>query len=338
MLVLGASVPAAGQDVQVLLALGDDAPVLDAAAWIRGEPIAGFEPGRVYVLDFWTTQDDQSRAVLAALSNLQDRFQDRGVTVVGITHEEPSVVAEFVGAADGRDAAQGERGRCALAADPDGSVHRGYLAAADTHVPIVFVIGREAKIEWIGLPRYMDAVVEAVVDGRWNHETFETVLDLRREAYRALRRGRIPEGLELLDRLIATDLERSDRHRLRKFIVLLKHVDDPEAAYAVAREMARDKWDDADALNEIAWLIVDEPGIGTRDLTFAMEIALRANELTEGKSPYVLDTVARVFWEQGELGTAIAWQHRAVQQAVGTPWERPLRRTLRRYERVAPAY
>jgi alkyl hydroperoxide reductase subunit AhpC len=335
---LGAAVPAAGQEERAPLSIGDDAPVVDVATWVRGEPVTGFEPGRVYVLDFWATRDRQSRNRFSALSDLQQRFRDRGVTVVGITHEEPGVVGEFLGAVDEQGAPWGERVRYALAADPDASVHRDYLAAAGAAAPAVFVIGRDAKIEWIGPVVYGGAVVDAVVDGRWDRETFEAVLVLRRDVNRTLRQGRVREGLEILDRLIAMDLARSDRHRLRKFTVLLRTVNDPEAAYAIGRRLVRDKWDDANALNEIAWFVADERGITTRDLAFAMETAKRANDLTEGKSPYILDTVARVYWEQGDVGTAIAWQYKAVQQAVGTPWERPLRRTLEAYERIAPAY
>ena len=183
----------------------------------------------------------------------------------------------------------------------------------------------------------MDAVAEAVIDGRWDRETFPAVLQRRLDLNRALRRGRIHEALEILDELIEKDLARADRHRLRKFSVLLRTVNDPEAAYAVGREMVRDNWDDAEALNEIAWFVVDERGVRTRDLAFAMEAAQRANDLTDGKSPHILDTVARVYWERGDVGTAIVWQYRAVDRAVGTGWERPLRQTLERYERIVPA-
>jgi hypothetical protein len=204
-------------------------------------------------------------------------------------------------------------------------------------VPTVFVVGRDTKIEWIGFLPYVDAVVEAVVDGRWDRDAFLAAVGSRVELRRALRRGRIRESLEILDRLITSDLARSDRHRFRKFTILLEAVNDPEAAYALGRELVRDTWNDANTLNEIAWFVVDEPGIRTRDFAFAMEAAQRANELTEGKSPAILDTVARVYWEQGDIGTAIAWQYRALARAVGTPWEPSIRRTLQYYERIAPA-
>ena len=334
---LWAAVPAAAQDPAPLV-LGDDAPVIDVVEWVQGEPLTGFEPGKIYVLEFWATRSRQSQAALAGLSDLQERFRDQGVTIVGVTNEDPETVKEFLAADDGQGTPWGARVRYTLASDPDGSMHSAYLAAAGAQVPAAFVVGRDGKIEWIGFLRYVDAVVEAVVDGRWDREAFPAVLELRRDLNRALARRRARRAVEILDELIVKDLARSDRHRMRKFNILLRTANDAGAAYTVGREFVRDNWGDADALNEIAWFVVDEPGIRTRDLAFAMEAAQRANELTEGKSPYILDTVARVYWEQGDVGTAIAWQYKAVQRAVGTGWERSIRRTLQRYERIAPAY
>jgi peroxiredoxin len=337
MLALWVVVPAAAQDPAPLVP-GDDAPVIDAAEWVQGDPVTGFEPGKIYVLEFWATRSRQGQAALAGLSDLQERFRDQGVTIVGITHEDPEAVKEFLAADDGQGTPWGARVRYTLASDPDASMHTAYLAAAGAQVPAAFVVGREGKIEWIGFLRYLDAVVEAVVDGRWDREAFPAVLELRRDLNRALNRRRARRAVEILDELIVKDLARSDEHRMRKFNILLQTAHDAEAAYTVGREFVRDNWDDADALNQIAWFVVDEPGIRTRDLAFAMEAAQRANELTEGKSPPILDTLARVYWEQGEVGTAIVWQYRAVERAVGTGWERSIRRTLQRYERIAPAY
>jgi peroxiredoxin len=337
MLALRVAVPAAGQD-PAPLALGDDAPVIDAVEWVQGDPLTGFEPGKIYVVKFWATRSRQSQAALTGFSDLQDRFRDQGVTIVGITHEDPEVLKEFLAADDGQGAPWGARVRFTLASDPDGSMHTAYPAAAVAQVPVAFVVGRDGKIEWIGYLRYVDAVVEAVVDGRWDREALPAVLELRRDLNRALNRRRARRAVEILDELIVKDLARSDEHRMRQFNILLLTARRTDAAYTVGREFVRDNWDDAQALNQIAWFVVDEPGIRARNLAFAMEAAQRANELTEGKSAPILDTVARVYWEQGEVGTAIVWQYRALEQAVGTGWERSIRQTLERYERIAPAH
>jgi hypothetical protein len=334
---LWAAMPAAAQD-PVPLVLGDDAPVIDDVEWVQGEPLTGFEPGKIYVLEFWAIRARQGLIARARLSDLQERFRDQGVTIVGITREDPEALKEFLAADDGQGAPRSARMRYTLASDPDDSLRAAYLAAAGAQVPTAFVVGRDGKIEWIGFPRYVDAVVEAVVDGRWDREGFLEVLELRRDLNRAMSRRRARRAVEILDELIVKDLARINEHRLRKINILLRTAHNAEAAYTVGRAFVRDNWDDADALNQIAWFVVDEPGIRTRDLAFAMEAARRANELTKGKSPAILDTVARVYWEQGEVGTAIVWQCRALEQAVGTSWERSIRQTLQRYERIAPAH
>ena len=92
---LWAAVPAAAQDPAPLV-LGDDAPVIDVVEWVQGEPLTVFEPGKIYVFEFWATRSRQSQAALAGLSDLQERFRDQGVTIVGVTHEDSETVKEFL--------------------------------------------------------------------------------------------------------------------------------------------------------------------------------------------------------------------------------------------------
>ena len=50
-----------------------------------------------------------------------------------------------------------------------------------------------------------------------------------------------------------------------------------------------------------------------RDLDLAMEMAKRSNELTDEQNASILDTLARVYYEQDQLDEAIAWQEKAVE-------------------------
>ena len=50
----------------------------------------------------------------------------------------------------------------------------------------------------------------------------------------------------------------------------------------------------------------DEP-----DLETALGAAMRANELTGGKHPSVLDTIARIHFQAGDLEKAVAFQTQA---------------------------
>ena len=37
------------------LDIGSKAPPLSAEQWLKGEPVQAFEPGKVYVVEFWAT-------------------------------------------------------------------------------------------------------------------------------------------------------------------------------------------------------------------------------------------------------------------------------------------
>src|SRR5262245_22676384 len=37
------------------LHIGDPAPAIDIAHWVKGQPVKAFETGKVYVVEFWAT-------------------------------------------------------------------------------------------------------------------------------------------------------------------------------------------------------------------------------------------------------------------------------------------
>ena len=81
--------------------------------------------------------------------------------------------------------------------------------------------------------------------------------------------------------------------------------------------------------------IVDTKGIDKRDLGLAMKLAERAVELSKSEDAAILDTLARVFYEKGELERAIEWQRKAVEQLLITdesPMAKQIRETLKAYE------
>ena len=43
------------QESTAALKVGDNAPAITIADWVKGEPITGLEKGRVYVVEFWAT-------------------------------------------------------------------------------------------------------------------------------------------------------------------------------------------------------------------------------------------------------------------------------------------
>ena len=143
------------------------------------------------------------------------------------------------------------------------------------------------------------------------------------------------EAIGILDKLIVLDKASATQHRIQKFGLLLHETQDSDAAYKEGAQVLSASWDDATMLNAVARFVLSKPDLERRDLKFAMKAVDRANRLTDGEEPAILDTLARIHYERGNVKQAIKWQKKAVVAGVGTPWETLIRQTLEKYESEA---
>ena len=122
-----------------------------------------------------------------------------------------------------------------------------------------------------------------------------------------------------------------------RFLTQVRDFNDPQGGYELGRTYMREIWDDAPALNRLALATLTEDGIEKRDLSFIMEIARRANELTGSKDPEILNTLARAHYERGDLETTLKYARLAVEHLEGLPQYTAdeIRRTLAEYEAEA---
>jgi tetratricopeptide (TPR) repeat protein len=138
-------------------------------------------------------------------------------------------------------------------------------------------------------------------------------------------RGDWTAALEVIDRAIA-EIPDHNGFKIAKLEVLL-NTGEFTMANSLAEGLAEENWESAMDLNAIAWSLVTLSK-EEADLELAQRIALRATSLTDDKNPSILDTVARVYFERGEVESAIAWQEKACALA---PSNSALSKTLKRY-------
>ncbi len=157
-----------------ILTIGDEAPAVDIAHWLKGTEIGEFETGKIYVLEFWATWCGPCRASMPHVSELQEQYKDYDVTVIGVSDEKVQTVVKFLCKADKEDVLWNDKIDYTLATDPDGSTKNAYMKpAAQEGIPTAFIIGKDTRIEWIGHPMGMDDILDQVVRDKWDRDTFK---------------------------------------------------------------------------------------------------------------------------------------------------------------------
>jgi thiol-disulfide isomerase/thioredoxin len=143
--------------------LGDPAAELNIAHWMKGEPVkVAAGDHNIYVVEFWATWCPPCRASIPHLTEIQKRFRDKNVIVVGISDEKESVVAPFV-----KNMAGKMDYRVAIDDDHKTSAH--YMQAYGIGgIPHSFVV-RDEKVIWQGHPMAgLDTALEEITAGKYD--------------------------------------------------------------------------------------------------------------------------------------------------------------------------
>ena len=166
--------PAQKPAVIEVLGPGSKAPPISVDAWVKGEPVTKFEPGKVYVVEFWATWCGPCIKSMPHLTAIQKQHPE--ITVIGVAGLEnpasnrpdlspdaPAVdprlekVREFV---KSRDDSIGYR----IAFDGDGTMGKGWMRPAKQRsIPWACVVGGDGNIAWMGHPDLLDAALAKVL-------------------------------------------------------------------------------------------------------------------------------------------------------------------------------
>jgi thiol-disulfide isomerase/thioredoxin len=149
------------------LKAGDPAPPLAVSIWLRGAEVKSFEPGRVYVVEFWATWCGPCIQIMPHMGDLQDEYRDKRVTFIGLASEandKEAKVNAFV-------AKRGAKLGYTFAFDSGSETHTAYMKASGQNgIPCSFVVDEHGKIAYIGHPLFLDFVLPKVLDGTWDEK------------------------------------------------------------------------------------------------------------------------------------------------------------------------
>lgn len=305
---------------------GDRAPAVKVAKWIKGAPVLELGNGDVYVIEFWATWCGPCRMTIPHLTELAKKYAGK-VTFAGISVWERG--DDYLDRVEKFVQEMGSQMDYAVGADDaQGTMAKTWLeAAGENGIPCAFIVDGTGRVAWIGHPMdKMDAVLDKVLAGTWNVESFkkQRVADKRREAaqmeiaqrvgplYQA---GKYREALKALDEALARTPSLEKDFATGRFVILANL--DEKKAHEYALKAARGVLKgDAQALNELAWMIVQPQGqLKKPNYAVGLEIAKMAAAASNNQRPEILDTLALAQYRSGQKAAAVATQQKAVAMA-----------------------
>ena len=323
-----------------LLRIGDKAPMPHLAEILKGNTdFEAFPEGKVTVMEFWATWCGPCRAGMPHISELQKKYADQGLTIIGVTQEKPQVVKDFLAKPEWN-----EKTQYTMALDDDAKTNSAYMKAARQNgIPCAFVVDQEGRVAWIGHPMSMDGPLAKIVDGQWDVAQARAQFDQAEQAKQVMRQvsmsmresqrsGDYTDTIKTLDRAMQQLPDNPDLEMM-KFRLLVGPVDDP-TGYELGWKLLKAHRDDSMMLNSMAWYVLDDAAVKKRDFEFAMSVAKAANEAAGGSNAAILDTLARAYFEKGDLGSAVKYQKKAVEKADGRMLEQ-MTEVLEQYRQAA---
>jgi len=334
------------QDETKTLSIGDDAPAIEVSHWLKGTPVEKFEKGKVYVVEFWATWCGPCRASMPHISELQEEYKDYNVQFLGISDEVLPTVVGFLVKDDAEGKQWFDKMAYTVATDPDRSVYKDYMVAAGQNgIPTAFIVGKTGKIEWIGHPMNIEEPIKAVVNDSWDRVAEMKKFEEQEKAQSKLQalmqsiqeadaQGDWEKAVKIIDQVIAMGDEYAG-FKVYKFQLMATSDDGSKEAYEYGEQLVKENWDDAQALNAIAWFIVDNNEVKNPDYGFALKVAKRASELTDDADPSILDTYAHAFYKKGDFKNAVLWEQKAVDNLADNegPMANDLKKALEEFKK-----
>ncbi|MBN1361065.1 MAG: TlpA family protein disulfide reductase [Sedimentisphaerales bacterium] len=317
------------------LRIGVPAPALKVAKWIKGAPVERFEPGKIYIVEFWATWCGPCKTSIPHLTELAHKYANK-VTVIGVSMgERPAENTDeaIVALVETYVKEMGEKMDYHVAADgTEQTMANTWMTAAEqSGIPCAFIVGKDGKIAWIGHPMTMDDVLAQVVAG-----TFDVQAEVQRretEWRNAQERAKLEAPIraaltaqddkaviEAIDKAIAMQPEMEADLMPVKFRSLLR-IDEP-AAFAYLKTLLHSGSIDKNPYHAFNAALLVSRAADLTDPNYALVVtALEKADAIEQENPTILILYAEMLSKVGKLDQAIEVQQKAIEKGepyVGT--------------------
>lgn len=314
-----------GSLASAALKVGDAAPSLASAKWVRGEPVKQFEGDKVYIVEFWATWCGPCIQAIPHLNEYHQKFKERGLVVIGHNlDEDEATIKPFLSQMGGKMS-------YAVTCD-DGSKRMPKLwleAAGQNGIPCGFVIDKAGKIAYIGHPMSLD---EALLTKLLNAPSTKpasaadkkptvvappkpsaAAVALAEKITVALSTGKLDEAEEMVATL-HEQIPDSLRYMGGMFdIKLLIARGDEENAIQLATMIAEDFSDQPAVVNQVAAELIAAKKPAAKLLETAEKIATKQTRAELPDASTAWNTLARVAELRGDDAKAADYKRKASQ-------------------------
>lgn len=329
-LLAGFIVPTAMATAQdkTTLTIGDPAPALKYAKWIKGTPITSYKKDHLYVFEFWATWCGPCKAAMPHLTDLAKKYKDQatftGVNIWEKTGDKPyesslPAVTNFVKSV-------GDKMGYNVVADNNEQhmANKWMIAAGQNGIPSTFLLKND-RIIWIGHPIKLDSMIELSIAGKYDMEDFKQQFNRSKARNKAMmakfkilepmqnaiKAKEYDKALAILDTLNTTDPMIAMQANVAKVTALFAQKKETEAL-----DFSQNWLKDNKGLGgTVAGIIIGTEGLSKKSYLYAAELGKVALDGEGVVKPLVHHFIATAYGKAGDLKAAIASEEMAVQSA-----------------------
>jgi len=280
--------------------VGASAPELKDADWIRGDPLSVSpttdQASKFTVVEFWATWCPPCRDSIPHLTELQKRYEDQGVRIVGVSNETRDVVERFV-------QRMGDKMGYRVVSDASGEISRSYMQAfGQSGIPHAFLVDPRGKIIWHGHPMLnLERVIREALRGDYDMEAFKKA-------------------------------EVVEKQWIPTYARMVIEGNNSDQARELAERILNHGRSNPSLMNNFSWFLLTDERIQSRDLNVALAAAKIAFEGTERSDASSADTYARALFDSGDVEEAIRIESLAVAIETDTELKRRYQNELERFK------
>jgi thiol-disulfide isomerase/thioredoxin len=321
------SIPAMAQDVP-RANIGDAAPGVKYAKWIKGTPVKEFKNDHLYVMEFWATWCGPCKAAMPELSALAKKYKDKatfmGVNVWEHVGEKPyesslPMVTKFVNSI-------GEKMSYNVLADNNDQymVNNWLLPYGQKGIPATFLVS-EGKVVWVGHPVYLDSIMNLVITKKYDVAGFKKEFAAQMDQDAAAEKANLvfkpinaaykAKDYETTLKLLEGLDPKNQRHQMSanymRFIILLEQNKEAEAI-AFGKNWVKTA---PMMISTVGGAIMDKEGLSKDAYLYAIELYMPMFGKEGVVEPALSHQIAAAYAKAGDLKNAVVFEEKAVETA-----------------------